>query len=1029
MKRTVCLCLVLFMMLGMIPVFGQEEAAAQTAQTAAGDLGELLDDCVDFSAARAHSEELYCEVTAEENRYAFDDYTMIMRKTATAQWLEYEIPDGQYLTFHTYFRQGEEISHFSFSWSKDGETWQDAAADTEVVSVDSWKWVPVIYRLKHLDASAKYVKITFGNLTGSAWSPSLAGVYSNYIVQNPYGFADCAGTPYEKDTSFLKSLGFVSGYSAQKYCPTEEISRAELAQLTAKAISASGGARVFWDVEREHWAASAVAGLYGMGVICGDENGYFHPDDPVTCIEAAKIFCAAMGYTAMAEQHGGYPTGFWYMARQIGLLDGVNRAQDETLCRGDAAIMLSNMLRGEMLVPIRFGGEESSYEKNGTTPLSYYHHIREVKGQLTNLGARSIGDALVLDEDQAIVGNETFAQTFSALGALMGQNIIAYVKTDPNRENGTILYAEAQTDSVSTAYTAAEFRGIAGQKLVFWKDGAEVTYSYHNNTRVIYNGRYETRMGLLTELKLDCGRIRLVSLENEKRVDIIFVEEYTVYQMRAPGRLAETVTDKNLGAVRLGIDDAQSVSVFRYGEEENDPSGTFVNTDDMVFAAKSRDGLVLDIQVLHEKREGVLQALDQSEYQCTLEGETLFAERSLWDGTLSAMLGKEVCAYLDIEGAIVRIEEQSEKGGYGYLQAVSLETGVSAKTRMRIVSQSGTAEEYIADSSTRLDGNKVGGTAFAALSPQLILYRVRENGVLSKVETAGEVSSVGQNGFVRNYRSDRAKYYGDNLKVFDSVYQVSDATKVFMIPKDHDAIEDYEVTAPSALMTDKDYAVSLYDVDSNYHCGAAVVDLANSEERSLENYDPVAIITEVAHIFDKDQNPCLKVSAKVGGADAEIYFDTNGAEDVTGSWLPGYQSRITENGNNPFFPGEVMQYYMDAKSHCKYFRMFLTKDMIQNGTEYEKNMGDYGALSVKSYFSEVYTVFGTVADRFSDKLLVTNGANGYLRTIPLGGAQIYRLKTGDQKLLMGDAADLVPDSRIFVRMNYTAVREIVVIED
>ena len=216
MKRTVCLCLVLFMMLGMIPVFGQEEAAVQTAQTAAGDLSELLDDCVDFSAARAHSEELYCEVTAEENRYAFDDYTMIMRKTATAQWLEYEIPDGQYLTFHTYFRQGEEISHFSFSWSKDGETWQDAAADTEVLSVDSWKWVPVIYRLKHLDASAKYVKITFGNLTGSAWSPSLAGVYSNYIVQNPYGFADCAGTPYEKDTSFLKSLGFVSGYSAQK---------------------------------------------------------------------------------------------------------------------------------------------------------------------------------------------------------------------------------------------------------------------------------------------------------------------------------------------------------------------------------------------------------------------------------------------------------------------------------------------------------------------------------------------------------------------------------------------------------------------------------------------------------------------------------------------------------------------------------------------------------------------------------------------------------------------------------------------
>ena len=98
MKRIISLIIIITMIFGVISINAQEN----TDIVSTAPQGNLVDDCVDFSKTCGRSENVYPSVTAEEDKYAFDDYTMFMRNEATAQWIDYEIPENQYLIFHLY---------------------------------------------------------------------------------------------------------------------------------------------------------------------------------------------------------------------------------------------------------------------------------------------------------------------------------------------------------------------------------------------------------------------------------------------------------------------------------------------------------------------------------------------------------------------------------------------------------------------------------------------------------------------------------------------------------------------------------------------------------------------------------------------------------------------------------------------------------------------------------------------------------------------------------------------------------------
>lgn len=91
----------------------------------------------------------------------------------------------------------------------------------------------------------------------------------------------------------LYTYGLVSGKDDGGFHPQDALTRAELCQLVAVALQCRypSNPSPFDDVDDEAWYAPAVIALYNRGMVQGDGNGLFHPEDTVSHQE----FFAVMG--------------------------------------------------------------------------------------------------------------------------------------------------------------------------------------------------------------------------------------------------------------------------------------------------------------------------------------------------------------------------------------------------------------------------------------------------------------------------------------------------------------------------------------------------------------------------------------------------------------------------------------------------------------------------------------------------------------------------------------------------------------
>lgn len=152
------------------------------------------------------------------------------------------------------------------------------------------------------------------------------------------------------------------------------VTRAEMAQLIANILRigdiefAGGISDAFADVSKEHWAYNAIMHAKAQKIVCGNGDGTFLPDNPVTYAEAIKMIVISLGYNPLAEARGAWPAGYLTVANSLGLLSIT--IADEYATREDVAIMLERALDIPIMAQTGFGSQvEYSIlnGENGTT--------------------------------------------------------------------------------------------------------------------------------------------------------------------------------------------------------------------------------------------------------------------------------------------------------------------------------------------------------------------------------------------------------------------------------------------------------------------------------------------------------------------------------------------------------------------------------------------------------------------------------------------------------------------------------------
>lgn len=181
----------------------------------------------------------------------------------------------------------------------------------------------------------------------------------------------------EEAVAVLTGLGIVSGYSDGLYHPEDGLTRAQFCKLAILAeghgdqAAGSSYRSLFTDVSAADWALSYINLAYEEGLMAGKGDGTFGPGEAVTLEQAVTVCLRLLGYT---DKDIGpfWPEDYLSKAGKLGLLNGVSANGSDALDRGQAALLLYNLIQLENAQGKVFG---------------------------LGLGASSVSDAVLLDND------------------------------------------------------------------------------------------------------------------------------------------------------------------------------------------------------------------------------------------------------------------------------------------------------------------------------------------------------------------------------------------------------------------------------------------------------------------------------------------------------------------------------------------------------------------------------------------------------------------------------------------------------
>lgn len=156
---------------------------------------------------------------------------------------------------------------------------------------------------------------------------------------------------YDEDTALsmevLSALGIVNGNPDGGYHPNDYLTRAEFSKMAVLMLGLDDTNPVprvlFSDVLSSHWGFRYVNLAYENGLIQGYGNGKFGPGDRVTYVQVLTILLRMLGYTS-AEIGTAYPDDYLRFGESLGLAEGVMYGASDPVTRGSAAIMLVNAL-------------------------------------------------------------------------------------------------------------------------------------------------------------------------------------------------------------------------------------------------------------------------------------------------------------------------------------------------------------------------------------------------------------------------------------------------------------------------------------------------------------------------------------------------------------------------------------------------------------------------------------------------------------------------------------------------------------
>ncbi len=382
-------------------------------------------------------------------------------------------------------------------------------------------------------------------------------------------FPDVASNAkYAEAVKVLSALNVINGDDKGNFNPDQNVTRAEMAKILCALISKGSYGQTasgFADVPAEHWASGYVKYAKGLGIIAGYDAYTFGPEDNVTYEQAIKLIVAALGYTYVAEDKGGYPSGYMMVAGDLKITDKVVIADATAPAkRSDIAILAYNALEVDMMERVSYG-TEAKYEPVAKNLLNNKHGVYSFEGLVTdtymNVAAMEEGEIdytitkasakAIATVEPAAAGdpvvysfNDMFCQDAAAT-ALRGYMSTAYVGENEDGEYEIIAVVAKATktkeiefadldvlcDETTPAVDADEVMDIANGQFSYWStadhdDKRPTVLDVAAGAQAIINNK--AMVPATNAIIPAAGTMKLVDTNNDGEIDLFIVTEYMI---------------------------------------------------------------------------------------------------------------------------------------------------------------------------------------------------------------------------------------------------------------------------------------------------------------------------------------------------------------------------------------------------------------------------------------------------------------------------------------------------------------------
>ncbi len=836
--------------------------------------------------------------------------------------------------------------------------------------------------------------------------------------------SDVKDTKYEEAAQVLGALGIMIGDEQGNFRPDDAIIRSEVTKVgvtlmgLADVADSAASKTKYPDVAHDHWATGFINVATDQKLVQGDDVGTFRPNAQIKYSEAIAILIRALGYEPQAMAKGGYPSGYMVTANNIGLTKGVAGSAEQLISRGTVAQLAFNALTINLMEQTGFGSNVN-YEVVDKTLLKDRLDVTLVEGTVNAVGTSSITGSASLDKDEIQIGEEIYKVGSADVRTILGFTVEAYVYEDAKTRKDTLLLAvPVEGANTVVSVTSDNIDSITNTD-------TDKVLNYWKNQET---DKKTTKANIATDAKVmyngKAGTFADFKMIDSGNIVLLDSDNNGMHDIVFVNETKNYVVDEVVETTYKIVD--------KYGQKtlvlDPDDDALSFHLTSSNQEVELADLEEWDVITLTISKDGSLIYGDVNKTSVTgtvteTDDEKVFINGEGYKVAANypgtVKLLDEGTFYLDSEGKIAAVDSTTTiSSNYAYLANIGLSTGLDKVLDFKLFTKSG--ETLLISSGSKLKVNDQSN-----LTPEQALTAIKgdretANGQLITFEKNSDGKITKVNTYEKTSSIDEDKFIL-NMQESGVVYNSASSKLVGKTMSVNVTSDTVIFDIPATAKDTDDYTIRQKSFFVNEHEYDVLV------FNVTEDYNAQAIIVtnstgqanEESSIAVVDKITTIK--NENGDNVEKLYAFQDGKEVSFVTDDTGVLVKDGDKGQVALAKGDIIQFKTNASGEIDSITLLydISKKDVEHSAEHSENMK---------------TVYGKVTKKFTSSfnLQVNDGA---VENYAFGDAVVYVVDTtkSTKQITVGDFGDIqkydesAPE-RVFVRIYKDVVQEIVVVK-